>query len=429
MSLNNLNNLNNNGKKMIKEHESYSESYSDSDSESSNDYRTEDHEDFKGELLNNKYLLIHQIGSGSFATVWLSLNTNNNKYHAIKIQDADEYDSGKEEVNLCIKFNNSKCQFINTINEHFEYRDKNGETHVCMVFELLAGSLYDIIRVGKYSHGFPLNIVKSIIKQLLIAMDIVNNKHKILHTDIKPDNILVVGVNNKVKEMIEHFKNDKNINICLNKKKKKDMKKNVEKISFESIEEKYSKYNKNPTDVCFIDDKYIKNIQVKLSDFGNCREINYSDFDIQTLYYRAPEIIVGYKYNENCDMWSVACIIYELLTGEILFNPDKKKKFSRDRHHLYDIICLLGKIPDDILNSSQRRYEFFKTNGLLKGVFTIEYKPLYKLLMEKLTNKEDFNQEQLFLIIDLMYKLLNYNPYLRPKANEILKHKWFENVK
>ena len=398
---------------------------SDSGSLSSNDYRSEDHNDFRGEILNNKYLLIYQIGSGSFATVWLSLNMQNNNYYAIKIQDADEYESGKEEVTLCSKFKNSKCQFINTLNDHFEYKDLDGDVHVCMVFELLAGSLYDIIRVGKYSQGFPLNTVKIIIKQLLTAMDVVNNKYKILHTDIKPDNVLVVGVNNKVKAMIEQIKADKNFNSCLNKKKKTGMKKIVENISFKTIEETYSKYNKSNGNVCFIDDNHVTNIQVKLADFGNCRKIDYSYFDIQTIYYRAPEIILEYKYNANCDIWSVGCIIYELLTGKILFDPHKKRKVSRDRHHIHDIICLLGKIPDNILNSSQRKHEFFTNNGLLKGIYSFEYKPLHKLLMEQLSTKNDFNQEQLFLTIDIMYQMLNYDPFKRPNAKDILKHKWF----
>jgi len=412
-----------------------SNSYSNSsNSESSDDYRIENHDDFKGNVLNNKYILINQIGSGSFATVWLALNIKDNSYCAIKMQDSDEIESGKEEINLLKKFNNSKCQFINTINDHFEYKNEDGDTFVCMVFDLLAGSLYDIIRIGKYSNGLPLNAVKSIIRQLLIAMDVIINKHKILHTDIKPDNILVVGINNKVLDMIEQVKNNKNFNNCLNKKNisknkinKDGIKKSVKDISFEQIDKKYSKYGKLSNEICFINDIYIKDIQVKLSDFGNCRDLNYSNFDIQTRYYRAPEIILEYKYNQNCDIWSVGCIIYELLTGEILFDPGKNKRFNRDRHHIYDIICLLGKIPDDILNNSNRKCDFFKHNGLLKGIDSLQYKPLYKLLTEKLSTKSDFNQEQLLLTIDLMYKLLKYDPYSRPEAKVILKHKWFNN--
>lgn len=175
-------------------------------------------EAFKGEILNNKYLLINQIGHGSFATVWLSLNLQTSKYHAIKIQNYEDYESGIEEVDLFKKFSKNNCIYINNLIEHFEYKIDD-DIHVCMVFELLAGSLYDIIKCGKYSNGLPLNIIKLIIYQLLNAMDIINNKHKILHTDIKPENILVCGVNNKHKDMITFIQKNKPLIDLIHKKK------------------------------------------------------------------------------------------------------------------------------------------------------------------------------------------------------------------
>ena len=50
-----------------------------------------------------------------------------------------------------------------------------------------------------------------------------------------------------------------------------------------------------------IDDKYLdeNNIIVKLSDFGSCCNVDLQFFDIQTRYYRAPEILLNYPYNEN----------------------------------------------------------------------------------------------------------------------------------
>ena len=399
-----------------------------SESSSLDDYKTHDSDELKGELLNGKYLLITKIGSGAFATVWLSLNTQTNKYFAIKIQDADEFENGIDEVDLLKTFSKEKCPYINTLIEHFIYK-VNGGSHVCMVFELLAGSLYDIIRVGKYSCGLPLGTVKLIVKQLLVAMDIINNKYDILHTDIKPENILVTGVNNKAKELIEKTKSNKALLTTIKNKKKdkNNIKSLVKKISFDSIEKKYSKYSETNVDdkLCFIDDKCIEQIQTKLSDFGNCRDIGYDEYDIQTRYYRAPEIILGYKYNKNCDMWSVGCLIYELLTGKILFDPDKKKRFNRDRCHIYVMISLLGKIPENLINSSARKSEFFKKNGLVKGTDSVEYRPLYKLLMEKLSGSPEFNQEQIFLTIDLMYKLLKYDSFERPTAKSVLEHKWF----
>ena len=59
-----------------------------------------------------------------------------------------------------------------------------------------------------------------------------------------------------------------------------------------------------------------------LVDLGNACWVHkhFSD-DIQTRQYRCPEVIVGAKYDTSADMWSLACICFELLTGDLLFDP------------------------------------------------------------------------------------------------------------
>jgi dual specificity tyrosine-phosphorylation-regulated kinase 2/3/4 len=66
---------------------------------------------------------------------------------------------------------------------------------------------------------------------------------------------------------------------------------------------------------------------VRLIDFGTscfeCRKVyNY----IQSRYYRAPEIILGISYTAAIDMWSLACILMELLAGRPLFNGDDEQE-------------------------------------------------------------------------------------------------------
>jgi dual specificity tyrosine-phosphorylation-regulated kinase 2/3/4 len=59
---------------------------------------------------------------------------------------------------------------------------------------------------------------------------------------------------------------------------------------------------------------------VKVIDFGTaCEEGDCAFNYIQSRYYRAPEIILGMKYDRAIDMWSLGCIVAELFTGEALF--------------------------------------------------------------------------------------------------------------
>ena len=176
----------------------------------SDDFNKEYESMFRGELLKKEYLILYKIGAGTFSTVWLALDIKKNKYYAIKIQNEDEYDSGVEEAKILVRIQKQPCKYLNNIVDQFEYESDVG-LHYCLVFELMAGCVFDIIHIGKYSDGLPLPIVKKIVQQVLIAMDILNNKYNLLHTDIKPENILIKGINHKIREIIETVQKSKEL--------------------------------------------------------------------------------------------------------------------------------------------------------------------------------------------------------------------------
>lgn len=56
-------------------------------------------------------------------------------------------------------------------------------------------------------------------------------------------------------------------------------------------------------------------------------------------------MILGAKYSTPADMWSFACVIFELVTGDLLFDPRSGDKWDRDEDHLALFIELLGRMP------------------------------------------------------------------------------------
>jgi serine/threonine protein kinase len=55
------------------------------------------------------------------------------------------------------------------------------------------------------------------------------------------------------------------------------------------------------------------------------------------------------EYDESADIWSLACMIFELITGDYLFDPKKGKTFKKNDDHLALISELIGEVsPDDI---------------------------------------------------------------------------------
>lgn len=109
------------------------------------------------------------------------------------IRDADTFDLN--------------CDKVIRLLNHFTVRGVNG-VHTCLVFEALGCSLYKLIVKNNYQ-GLAINQVKSIIKQILQGLDYLHTKCHIIHTDIKPENILLLMDNAAVmnKKMDEEIMN------------------------------------------------------------------------------------------------------------------------------------------------------------------------------------------------------------------------------
>ena len=66
-------------------------------------------------------------------------------------------------------------------------------------------------------------------------------------------------------------------------------------------------------------------------------------------------MILGAKYSTPCDMWSFACLVFEMVTGDVLFDPRAGEDYDRDEDHLALFIELLGRIPRRVRGGSLGR--------------------------------------------------------------------------
>ncbi|KAK9499189.1 hypothetical protein O3M35_003686 [Rhynocoris fuscipes] len=413
-----------------------------------------------GDLYASRYFVLRKLGWGHFSTVWLSWDLKEKKFVALKIsKSASQYrETALDEIRLIQAAydgdpKDARRNGIVQLYDHFLISGSNGQ-HVCMVLEVLGDNLLKLVIDSRYQ-GLPIRMVKSIIKQVLTSLSYLHEKCKIIHTDIKPENILLcvshdwlvklaseatkayrlngplphyLGGGRKKQKLndgkISMIDVDLLFKICVRENSiKKEHKFKLSKFfSFSEKQlNKVEKSNKNIRKEETRNDRSEEEINVKIADLGNsCWIDQHFSESIQTRQYRSLEVIIGSGYSTGADIWSTACLAFELATGDYLFEPQASTDYSRDEDHLAHIIELLGPIPDHIIMSGHLSHHFFKESGELLHIENL--KPWS--LVEVLTEKYRWSKEEARLFASFLEPMLEFDPFDRVTARECLNHEW-----
>ncbi|CAI7827275.1 unnamed protein product [Closterium sp. NIES-53] len=142
--------------------------------------------------------------------------------------------------------------------------------------------------------------------------------------------------------------------------------------------------------------------------------------DIQTRQYRCPEVLLGARYSTSADMWSFACLIFELVTGDVLFDPRSGHDFDRDEDHLALMMELIGRIPKKIALGGKYSRDFFSRNGELRHIRRLKFWPLERVL----TEKYDLPPAEATSLASFLTPMLDFAPERRATARQALAHSW-----
>lgn len=193
---------------------------------------------------NTKYKIVELIGKGTFGQVVKCRNMNNGEEVAIKVlKNKRAYrNQGSVEIkilHMLKTMDQMGDHHIVEMQDYFMYRD-----HLCIVFELLSFSLYDLIAKNNFT-GLSLNLSRLLISQILESL-LMTKQAGLIHCDLKPENILL----------------------------------------------------------CSPKSGSLKVIDYGSACFQGYTVYTY----IQSRYYRSPEVIMGMQYTPAIDMWSLGCI-------------------------------------------------------------------------------------------------------------------------
>ncbi|CAB1346396.1 unnamed protein product [Coregonus sp. 'balchen'] len=317
--------------------------------------------------VSYRYEVLKVIGKGSFGQVVKAYDHKAHCHVALKMVRNEK------------RFHRQAAEEIRIL-EHLRKQDKDStmnvihmlenftfRNHICMTFELLSMNLYELIKKNKFQ-GFSLPLVRKFAHSILQCLDSLH-KNRIIHCDLKPENILL---------------------------------------------------------------KQQGRSGIKVIDFGSsCYEHQRVYTYIQSRFYRAPEVILGSRYGMPIDMWSLGCILAELLTGYPLLPGED------EGDQLACVIELLGMPSQKLLDSSKRAKNFVSSKGYPRYC-TVTTLPDGSVALNggrsrrgKLRGPPGSKEwvtalkgcdDPLFL--DFIKQCLEWDPALRMTPSQALRHPW-----
>lgn len=328
-----------------------------------------------GELLDGRYHVQASLGKGMFSGVVRATDNNTGKLVAIKIIRNNEImkKAGLKEVEILKQLTEADPddrKHLIRLERHFEHKG-----HLCMVFENLSMNLRELLKKvgGAGGGGITLEAVRFYAHQMFLGLSLLK-KSKILHADLKPDNILV----NETQKVLK---------IC------------------------------------------------DLGSAANASENNEITPYLVSRFYRAPEIILGMPFEYPVDMWSVGCTLFELWTGKILFTGRSNNQMLRSimecrgkfslkmlkkgqcaADHFNDKLDFRSVEKDKFGKDVVRWITFIKPTRDLKSRIADASKGL----------KRPPDPKQVNLFADLLDQCLHLNPERRITPTDALKHPFLQ---
>jgi len=393
--------------------------------------------------------------------------------------------------------------------DDFKHYGPHG-AHICMVMEVLGNNLLHLIKAHNY-RGISLILVRRILRQVLQGLDYMHTQCKIIHTDIKPENILLTLSKSQMQKIVAMsaeapnsankrdqgsgaISSEAGDNSKMSKTQKKNSKRRAKQkaqkakkasVSSEPDDDE-DKRDGNPdgaedadlntsvssaasadapnagaaqraeplskpgdgsdtpaadagaatvdtstgtgADLVDLLEESLQQAQfltsnVKIADLGNaCWVHRHFTPDIQTRQYRSIEVILGAEYDTSADIWSVACMAFELATGDFLFEPHSGENYSRDEDHCALISELLGQVPVDVAMSGEYSRDVFDKKGNLLHIKELKPWSLDKVLIEKY----DRDADEAKAFASFLLRMLALKTSERASAAECLKHPWLQ---
>ena len=255
-----------------------------------------------GTLVAGRYVFGNLLGSAAFGDAYGVVDVQTGRRLCAKVVknvggNKDAFDQALDEIAVLSFLNRADPRDERGIlraHDYFYHRE-----HLFIVTERLRANLYECLRrdadrraAGVGAPFFTLARVRRVARQLFASLAFAH-RLGVIHCDVKPENVMLAG----------------------------------------------------PASRC----------AVKLIDLGSScfAESDRLGHYVQSRTYRAPEVVLGAGYDAKIDVWSAACVLAELVTGEVLFASDSEATL------VASAVAALGPFPETLMRRGKRTKEFF----------------------------------------------------------------------
>lgn len=250
-------------------------------------------------IIAGRYQVVEFLGSAAFSKAIQCLDLITKEMVCLKIieNNKDYMDQSIDEIKILKYVNANGNPDDKCVIKYIDcFYHKE---HLIIVTELLRDNLYEFLKYNREHDDklyFTIGRIQKIAYQVLKGLEHIHSL-KLIHCDLKPENILI---------------------------------------------------------------KSYSRCEVKIIDLGSaCFIHDHLGSYIQSRSYRAPEVILGCQYDYRIDVWSLGCILYELFTGNVLFQNTCVQEL------LVRVIGICGPLSEEIHRTGRHVSKFFTKEKII----------------------------------------------------------------
>ncbi|KAL2044425.1 hypothetical protein N7G274_003130 [Stereocaulon virgatum] len=354
---------------------------------------------------DGRYKIIHKLGWGGYATVWLARDFLLSRHVAIKILVSELWHDSHEvrilEHLLHGPASHPGKKRIIQLLDRFEHEGPNG-THPCLVFEPLGPSVVSEAELYT-SNRLPGKVAWEASRQTIQALAYIHASG-IAHGDLHPGNIIFANTTS--------YQSDTDLLKSLGEPQMSD----VIPSSGHSLTAQVPKYLVLPTSPPFVARDF-ESCQVKLVDFGEAFSVGQQRQIRCPLVFRAPEAFLTSQWDLQVDIWSLGCTIFELVVGYPPFDNFMPNKDDLIR----EWVSMFGDLPEEWREGlpSPRATEDLESERVTLRDW------LHETYFDD-DRKQDFSRADIDSLGTLLQSVMQYYPSDRPRASDLLNHTWFQ---